>query len=206
MISLKKILLGCLFLFTFTHVIAQDTVIVQTLTFDSISTRRGVWQFPDDNWAYRKVLMSYTLKCDPATLQDGYNCGEWDYFTNTNIYVPTGELDSTALTHPYFKANNEEISSLTYTTSAVYDYIEVTQQTIGYNTTTAENTYSIGSGSNSLSYPFGTQNKQVRAQFVYTSSELQAAGVTAGQIDKLSVDKILNHQNERHICNRPNEV
>ena len=69
---------------------AQDTTVVQTLTFDSITTRRGVWQFPDSTHQYRKILMEYTLKCDAATTQDGFACGEWDYLTYTNVFDHTG--------------------------------------------------------------------------------------------------------------------
>lgn len=71
-----------------------DTVWVKTLTFDSITTRRGTWDFPDGSQTYRKVLMYHTLKCDPRTTQDKYNCGEWDYLTYTMLHRPTGDADS----------------------------------------------------------------------------------------------------------------
>jgi len=41
-----------------------DTIIVQTLSYDSITTRSGTWQFPPDD-SYEKILMHYSLKCDP---------------------------------------------------------------------------------------------------------------------------------------------
>ncbi|MBK7752430.1 MAG: hypothetical protein IPI41_07425 [Flavobacteriales bacterium] len=81
----------------------EDTTRVQTLTYDSITTRRGWFQFPDDTHTYRKVLMHHTLKCDPQTTQDQYNCGEWDYLTYNFVHEHTGALDSTALQHPLFK-------------------------------------------------------------------------------------------------------
>ncbi|MBK9194576.1 MAG: hypothetical protein IPO17_06215 [Flavobacteriales bacterium] len=83
--------------------LAQDTLRVQTLTFDSITTRRGTWLFPDNTHEFRKVLMHHTLKCDPQTTQDQYNCGEWDYLTYNTVHHHTGLLDSTALSHPWFK-------------------------------------------------------------------------------------------------------
>ena len=50
---------------------SQDTIVVQTLTFDSITTRRGVWEFPTGE-SFRKILMYHTLKCDPHTTHDQY--------------------------------------------------------------------------------------------------------------------------------------
>ena len=60
---------------------AQDTTWVQTFTYDSISTRRAMFDFPTelDGKRFEKVLMYYNIKCDPLTPWDSYNCGEWDY-------------------------------------------------------------------------------------------------------------------------------
>lgn len=98
--SISILLLSCFNLFS----IAQDTVTVQTFTFDSITTRRGVFQFPDQSNTYRKILMSYTLKCDEATTADQYPCGEWDYLTYTTVHHKTGQIDSTLYTHDRFQA------------------------------------------------------------------------------------------------------
>ncbi len=79
----------------------DDTVWVQTLTFDSIATRRGIWDFPDGGDTYRKILMYHTLKCDPRTAQDKYNCGEWDYLTYTMLHRPAGDLEIGRFITPY---------------------------------------------------------------------------------------------------------
>ena len=91
---MKKIILFLGFILMTGIIFAQDTLAVQTLTFDSIATRRAVFEFPDDPNAYRKILMVYSLKCDPATTADGFNCGEWDYLTYNDIFVHTGQLDT----------------------------------------------------------------------------------------------------------------
>ena len=39
----------------------QDPIVVQTLTFDSITTRRGTFDFPDGSQSWRKILMVHTL-------------------------------------------------------------------------------------------------------------------------------------------------
>lgn len=74
----------------------RDSIWVQTFTFDSISTRKGYFHFPEEE-AWEKIIMYHTLKCDSATPHDQYPCGEWDYTTYTAVTVPTGEwkTDST---------------------------------------------------------------------------------------------------------------
>jgi len=86
---MKKIIL--LILFILPQVIysaAGDTVIVQTFTFKDLYKRRGVFQFPGGNERWAKIVMVRTLKCDWDTKHDKYPCGEWDYTTNTLVYVP----------------------------------------------------------------------------------------------------------------------
>ena len=63
-----------------------DTTIIETLNFNDITKRKGWYIFPSDTNKYHKVLMYYTLKCDAATTQDNYACGEWDYTTYTRLF------------------------------------------------------------------------------------------------------------------------
>lgn len=71
---------------------AQDTVIVQTLTFDSVG-RAGSYQFPDlDPATVEKVVMQYSMRCKNALVSTGNDrnkgCGEWDYSCETYITDP----------------------------------------------------------------------------------------------------------------------
>lgn len=91
---------------------AEDTTEVQVLTFDDISKRRTVASFPDAGKKYRKILMYYRLKCDPATPWDQYNCGEWDYLAYTKIYKPTGQKDSTKQERFKYKIGNATPSEI----------------------------------------------------------------------------------------------
>ncbi len=86
---MRKLLFWTIFLLS-AHLFASpgDTLIVQTFTFDSIATRRGVFAFPENTEDYAKIIMVYTLKCDPRTPHDKFDCGEWDYCTYTRIYSP----------------------------------------------------------------------------------------------------------------------
>ena len=99
-----------------------DTLVVQTFTFDSISTRRALFPFPDDNRTWSKVLMHYTLKCDSATTGDKYPCGEWDVNTYTFVYKHTGQFDSTLHTQPFFKVNGKSPETFHYSNDPRYHY------------------------------------------------------------------------------------
>ena len=99
-----------------------DTLTVQTFSFDSISTRRARFQFPDDAKSWAKILMYYTLQCDSATTGDPYPCGEWDVTTHTYVFKHTGRYDSTLHTHPYFKVNGESPRTFAYSDEPRYYY------------------------------------------------------------------------------------
>ncbi|RLD37176.1 MAG: hypothetical protein DRI83_04340 [Bacteroidetes bacterium] len=71
-----------------------DSLIVQTFSWDDPSPEgwsapyRGVFDFPNDDRSWEKILMVRSLKCDSAAKGDTYPCGEWDYHTHTVIYMP----------------------------------------------------------------------------------------------------------------------
>jgi hypothetical protein len=70
------------------YALPGDTTVVQTFSFeDGRQERRGSFEFPDGSVQYEKVLMYYTLRCDPTQYPA---CGEWDYIFNTEIFEPTG--------------------------------------------------------------------------------------------------------------------
>jgi hypothetical protein len=68
-----------------------DTTLIQTFTFNDLTRRRDLFNFPDDNRTWEKIIMIRTLKCDEQTTADIYPCGEWDYSTSTFVYVPKGD-------------------------------------------------------------------------------------------------------------------
>ena len=47
--------------------------------------------FPDEEWSWRKIFMVQTLKCDPATKADKYDCGEWDYIWDALLHIPKND-------------------------------------------------------------------------------------------------------------------
>ncbi len=179
---MKKLLLPILMLaFSANFTFAQDTVTVQTLDFNDITKRRGWYIFPQDT-SYQKVLMYYTLKCDPQTTQDGYACGEWDYTTYTNLYQHNN------VGAPRYLVNGGYPDTIDYVTNPTYTYYEQNQYFIVYDATTSQTDYAVGSGSTPITHPFEATNNNGKAQYLWLASELTSSGLGAGTIDKLKLD------------------
>src|SRR3989344_6349792 len=84
-----------------------DTIVVQTFAF---GTPQNAWfVFPSDTTRFEKILMKYTLKCNPAQSPP---CGEWDYLTYTYLYDHTGLLDSTLVNQPIYTVNGTSPDSI----------------------------------------------------------------------------------------------
>ncbi len=95
---MKKLLAFSLLLsIAFTTIAQADTLIIQTFSWDDPSPEgwsapyRGLFDFPDDERSWEKILMVRSLRCDSATKGDKYPCGEWDYHTHTMVYLPDGD-------------------------------------------------------------------------------------------------------------------
>ena len=181
-------LVALLFLFSNLNLNAQDTTFVQTFTFDDISKRRDIFEFPSPSESYSKVLMYKTLKCDQATSQDGYACGEWDYLTYTFLYDHTGDLDSTAGTHRrYLGAGNDfdTIYTHTNTMSDVYQWEETYREV---DSVISQSDYLFNDGSANTSNVLATDNKSGRFQFIISSTDLTASGLSADTINRISLN------------------
>ena len=172
-----------------TPAVAQDTTWVQTFTFDSISTRRGDFAFPQhlNNMRFEKVLMYYKLKCSPLTPWDQYNCGEWDYLTYTRVFDHTGILDSVQVDSVKFLHNYQSSGTYDYEPWG-YDYANLVG-TIEHNRTGASLTLnSLGfSQAGAVAYPFDQTKKGGRYQMLVTAAELTAAGIVAGDIESIAI-------------------
>lgn len=162
-----------------------DTITVQAFTFGS--PQNAWFEMPSLDVNVSKILMEYTLKCNPA---QSPACGEWDYLTYTYLYQHTGTLDSTLLTHKYFYANGSAPDSLAYAdtqtfiTQGTWNYYTVYDDTLSY--TQAD----IGSGDVTDQLPFGTGKQVARTQYLWTASELEDAGLTAGDISGIALNFI----------------
>ncbi len=159
-----------------------DTIVVQTLDFNDITKRRGWYIFPSDTMQYEKILMYYTLKCDPQTTQDNFDCGEWDYttFTNTYLHNNTGT--------PYYTIGGSAPDTVEYVSNPTYTYYQSYQYNMVYDNVISENDYAVGSGSTPMDHTFQTSNATGKAQYLFRASELTSAGMSAGNVDKLRMD------------------
>ena len=180
---------------------AQDTTWVQTFTFDSITTRRANFAFPQElnTKRFEKVLMYYKLKCSPLTTWDQYNCGEWDYLTYTRVFDHTGIYDSVRKDGNRFLANWNAPNTIDYTPTpnAIFDtYLKTEQE----RTATSLTSLPLNTGNSNSSAFFNTAQKGSRFQQLITASELLAAGIQAGDIQGMILD-ILNSGSNGSLLN-----
>ncbi|MBK8491246.1 MAG: T9SS type A sorting domain-containing protein [Saprospirales bacterium] len=159
---------------------AQDTLVVQAFTWES-TNRVGVFSFPDNpGQTYRKILMRYNMRCHDAAVGNGsVGCYEWDYSCNTFITDST-RVDSNAATHPSHIISNFTGTTFGYTTQPTYTYLQFAQSQVDYLNILSETTATIGDNTD----PFSMENGESvgKYQFLFTASELQAAGLTAGPV------------------------
>ncbi|MBM2814362.1 MAG: hypothetical protein HW421_1124 [Ignavibacteria bacterium] len=172
-------------IFTF-QIQAQDTVIIQTLKFDSLSGRRGIWKFPNNNDSYRKILMHYTLKCDPKTPWDDFNCGEWDYLTYNMINIHTGVWDSTRQTAFSPKVGNSYPLSIGLRNNPTYTTYQRNKYSMVYEKVDSVKAMQFGSGSKTLEL----KSIPTRLQFIISKNELTVSNFPKGLINKMKLQTI----------------
>jgi hypothetical protein len=186
--NMKKWLLSLAGILLISMVSAQDTITVQTLTFDSITTRRGTWQFPEGE-SFRKILMYHTLKCDVLTTHDQYPCGEWDYLTYNIIYRHTGLYDSTLYYHPNFTLiEGSSPDSVLLSSAPTYYYLNNRHFTVTYPDTLVYEQAEIGSDVEIGFDAIRTDHRAGRSQFLWKAEELADQNFTAGPITGLKLN------------------
>ena len=174
------------FIFILNTASAQDTITVQTFTLQS-ETRSEVFEFPDDpNQTYEKILMLYTMRCHDNAIGSGnVGCREWDYSCNTFV-IDSSRVDSTRQFHPNFVISNFNEQEFAYSESPTYSYTQYEQVQVNYTDVLSETVSTVGNGT--FSSGLGDNQKTIKSQFLYSATELAAAGVTAGDITGLELD------------------
>ena len=170
-----------------------DSTVVQTFRFDT-TMRAGVFHFPDDSSkSYEKIIMRYGMRCKNGLVSTTSNrnlgCGEWDYNCYTFI------IDSTQTDSIASVANRFLISSVTdtlypFTTVPVYDFINNDQYQVTYTSVIAETTAQPGNGNLSVRHPLGGAAWAQRTQYLWTAAELLTAGLTAGPITGMRMERL----------------
>ena len=170
------------------HAGPGDTLVVQTFTWDSkvnpgwLSPKEGRFFFPTADRTWERVLMSYTLKCDP---RQNPACGEWDYLTYMHLYDHTGRFDSNQVRHPNFIVAGATPDSLAYMNTPSWRFLPRLERRIAYDDTTSLSETAIGSGSIPLEIKPISEQRDFRSYLLWTSEELAAAGVKAEGITAL---------------------
>ena len=172
-----------------------DTLVVQTYTFEEQNNPNTAYDSPgrrwfnlpeDDGTEYQKILMYYTLKCfeDGTAGGLGFDCGEWDYTSHTFLYEHTGELDSNALSHPRYLANNAEFETQEFSNIPLIN-THMLEFTVEYpDVIENEQEYPVNADSNAeIEFSAGVPS---RIQFYYSAQELSDSGVD-GVIQMLSL-------------------
>ena len=164
-----------------------DTIVIQTIDWDTPvlpgwnSPRSGIYQFPGDTIDYSKILMYYTLKCDPS---QNPACGEWDYTTHTHIREHTGILDSNLYYHPNYMVNNASPDSFMYMNSESYYYEAMLHYS---NQTEATSSATIGDVGHIINFNENDNYSDGRAQYLYFADELTEGGLSEGDLTGLQL-------------------
>ena len=84
--------------------------------------------------------MYYTLKCDAATTQDNYACGEWDYTTYTRLF------NHQNVNSPYYYYRNSNPETIQYNDQPKYDIQQNFSYNLSIDSTISQNSFTIGTG------------------------------------------------------------
>ena len=188
----RRLFFSILFFVPFLLFSQGDTLVVSTLTWDS-DTRSGNFVFPEvTDGPFEKILMSYNMRChDAAVGNSEVGCREWDYSCNTFVTVPEMK-DSILRTHPSHSISGFSEEVYQYSNSPVNAYTQYEQYVTNYSSVLSESTADIGDGE--ALFVFDQEDGVGKTQLLFTATELQAAGLTPGNITGLRL--ILQNTNE----------
>lgn len=192
---MRKIFLLVAFAFAaFPMVVAQnganfktsgDTLTVQTFEYGWPvlpgwgAPRDGKFLFPPDSVSFRKILMYYTLKCNPA---QSPACGEWDYLTYTRLFEKTGMLDSTLLWQTNFVVWGQSPDSFKCRFSPSPKYLVQTYPNVFFSDTASYAGFPVGQGAGYIQVPYTSESNDGKYGFLWKKEELLASGLSAGPI------------------------
>ncbi|MBR9979149.1 MAG: hypothetical protein KFH87_13780, partial [Bacteroidetes bacterium] len=157
-----------------------DTLVVQTFTWDSPvnpgwnQPKEGRFFFPTADRQWERVLMSYTLKCDPS---QNPPCGEWDYLTYARLYEHTGQYDSNQVTHPNFLAFGLAPDTLEYMHAPSPRFLPRLERRMVHEDTLAMHSVALGTGTMEIAIQPVSTTMDMRSYILWTSEELSSAGL-----------------------------
>ncbi|MFA8450346.1 MAG: LamG-like jellyroll fold domain-containing protein [Bacteroidales bacterium] len=185
---LTLLLIFSIFISVSTQAENGDTTRVQTISFDTPvpswwgAPRGGKYKLPKADKKWSKILMYYTIKCDP---NQSPACGQWDYLTRTELVERTGKLDSLLLKQPSFTINRETVEEFRGIDEQAYSYIPYFQRK---STATITDWVTLGSGNEKSEFPLSSNTENAKTYYLITKNELEAAGLKKGYISGLQMN------------------
>ncbi|MEI6124402.1 MAG: peptide-N-glycosidase F-related protein [Bacteroidota bacterium] len=197
LIKTSILLIACCFSAIAIKASPGDTISVQTFTFGS--PQNAWFVFPSDTVRTNKILMYYTLKCNPA---QNPACGEWDYQTSTYVYEHTGRLDSTLLNAPSHIINGSSPDSVSFMYQPSWKYMPRFNTQIQYTGVTSFDSTYVGNGNQPSVTPFDASQAESRTQFLWKTPQLLATGLHAGKITGLRFNLQTLGSELKNLCIR----
>ncbi len=164
-----------------------DTTFIQAFEFEGYPPMPG-WNSPREGFfdfsaiegkTFNKVLMYYTLKCDPS---QSPACGEWDYLTYARVMDHTGRGED-----PSFNIGGSQgytQDSLSFMNDVSWTYKSRFEQNITWDNPAQISEFQVGTGNEALN----TALSDGRNMYLFTAAQLSDAGLTAGTITGLQFD------------------
>lgn len=180
---------------TFFNLSAQnfgDTIVVQAFNYNS-TTRDTAIQFPNDpSLSFEKIVMRYAMRCKDGLVspnisgQTNIGCGAWDYSCNTYVHDSL-QADSVLRTVDQYYVFPDSVSNYTFSNVPTYEIHRTSKTNTSNYTIISETSYAVGSSNNNNSVLLNSDNQGGKLVFLLTISELSSSGITAGDINALSI-------------------
>lgn len=167
---------------------AQDTTVVQTLTYDSLG-RAGFYHFPESG-TFEKVLLQYSMRCHHALVSNQskpeQGCGQWDYNCETFIWDST-RTDSLRNKWPSSIITNwPQYTNYPFTLKSTSSVIRRNEKIANYSPAPALLSVKTGTDSGNVTEPFG--GTVSRTLYLFKATELLINGLKPGQIGAISLN------------------
>lgn len=142
------------------------------------------------------------MRCKDGLVSNSSNtnlgCGEWDYSCNTYVVDPSKTHNVNNTTPSHFITNFSG-TSFPYKNTPVYNYYRGNQSNVQITSASNETIANIGSGTTPLNKALNTINLAGKSHYLITASELSTAGLTAGEIDGLSLMILQNAGQAKYL-------
>ena len=172
---------------------AGDTIVVHSLHHGS-ATRDTMVDFPSNpSLTFSSILMKYNMRCKDGKISDASNrnrgCGEWDYSCNTYIH-DSSRVDSLLSKQVSHIVSPSTGNVFPYTNNVVNSYYIQYQKSVQLDSIISENSFTVGSGSQSLSTLLPVDKANGKSQYLFRASELVSGGVTGGYINAIYLNSL----------------